>query len=101
MAHLETPCPRCGEYKLMPAEQHKNGVRWYTRCEACGNKSLYISIDHVDGSRSYSVKLVGSPGRGMVRATFWITREQKALLEKSPLGQSEELRRALDTHFDI
>jgi len=43
----------------------------------------------------------GSPGRGMIRATFWITRKHKEMLEKSPLGQSEELRRAINTHFDI
>ena len=97
MTYLTTPCPRCTKTKLLPAEKHATGARWYTRCEACGLKSLYVIHDHADGTQAYSVVEIGKPNRGMVRATFWITREQKQKLETSPLGQSEELRKLLDT----
>lgn len=96
---LEIPCPRCGEEKLQRPQQ--SGIRYYSKCAGCGRKSLYVIHDRIDGSQSYSIVPVGNPGSGMIRATFWITREQAQMLEElsiMPGMKSSIVRQALDNY---
>lgn len=97
--YLKTPCPRCGKNGLQRPEP--SGHRLYSACAVCGRKSLYVIHEKIDGSKSYSIVPVGAKNNGMVRVTFWITKEHKEMLKKLsflPRMQSQIVRQALDNY---
>jgi len=98
--YLEIPCPypRCGEQKLQRPQM--SGSRLYSQCAACNRKSLYIIHEKTDGSKTYSIVPIGAPNRDMVRATFWITREQATLLEEEYSNTKSQIVRSALTLYN-
>lgn len=57
MTYLSEPCPRCHKKELQQPIKNKN--RMYSKCAACGRKSLFVIHHKVGGSKSYSLVRIG------------------------------------------
>lgn len=97
MTYLSEPCPRCHKKELQQPIKNKN--RMYSKCATCGRKSLFVIHHKVGGSKSYSIVQVGTPGRAMVRATFWIEKwHNEIILWSYFAGQTLVGPRSLRSH---